>query len=61
MLREVHVSEMATPGAARGDDGGGDAARVNLGKEGVASEDEGRVLLLRGRRQMRQFSGFRKR
>ena len=60
MLREVHVSKMAAPGAARSDDGGGDAARVNLGKEGVASEDEGRLLLLR-RRLMRQFSGFRKR
>ena len=50
---------MAAPGAARSDDGGGDAARVNLGKEGVASEDEGRLVLLR-RRLMRQFSGFRK-
>ena len=39
---------MAALGAARRDDGGGDAARVNLNlvEEGVSGEDEGMLLMV---------------
>ena len=48
--REVHVGEVSALGSARRDDGGGDAAGVDLAllEEGVAGEDEGVRLRRRG-------------